>query len=173
MKTPCIILAVLSVVAGFVNTPRGLGHVQVFSRFLDRALPPMADFHGAALGELASESFVTIAFVAGLIASYYLFLARRRWMKALMRPAAAQVLHRFWFSDWGMDWLYDRVFVQPIAWFARVNKGDIIDRFYDGIAAFIQLCWSGLRATETGLVRWYAASIVFGAVLFTALALFG
>src|SRR6185312_4470185 len=116
----------------------------------------------AAMGDLASESFVTLAVVVGLIASYYLFLARRQWMEALMRPTVAKTLHRFWFADWGMDWLYSRTVVRPIVWFARVNKHDIIDAFYGGIASLPQLLWSGLRATETGGVRWYAASIIIG-----------
>ena len=32
---------------------------------------------------------------------------------------AGEVLHAWWFADWGFDWLYDKVFVQPFLWVAR------------------------------------------------------
>lgn len=171
MKAPCLILAVASIIGGFVNTPEGLGNVQVFSRLLDRVLPVMAVSTSPAMGELASEGWVTLAFLIGLGIAYYLFLARRDVAEALTRPVLARALHRFWFTDWGMDWLYDKVFVQPILWFARVNRGDVIDAFYDGLAALTRLFWMGLRETESGQVRWYAAGVVAGSVIFVAVAL--
>ncbi|MGH9430104.1 MAG: NADH-quinone oxidoreductase subunit L, partial [Terriglobia bacterium] len=171
MKIPCIILAVLSIIGGFIYTPEGLGHVQVFGNFLDRSLPSMVEVH-AAMGELTSEAWVTLAFIIGLVIAYYLFFARREWAAALTRPAISQALHRFWFSDWGMDWLYDKVFVQPVLLFARVNKGDFIDGIYTGIAEITRFFWRGFQATETGRVRWYAAAVVIGSVIFVAIALF-
>lgn len=172
MKAPCIILAALSIVGGFVDTPEGLGHVRLFSGLLERALPAIEEAQAAVMSELASEAIVTLAFALGVIASYYLFLARRQWLQALARPGIAKSLSRFWHSDWGMDWLYDRLFVQPILWFARINKRDVIDAFYRGIAYVTQLFWSALRATETGQVRWYAAGLVLGTVVILAIALF-
>jgi NADH-quinone oxidoreductase subunit L len=70
-----------------------------------------------------------------------------------------------------MDWLYDRVFVRPIMWFARVDKADAVDSIYDGIAAVSRGFYRGLRTTETGRVRWYAAGIVAGSVIFVAIVL--
>ena len=71
-----------------------------------------------------------------------------------------------------MDWLYDKLFVQPILWFSRINKSDVIDAFYSAIASLARLFWAGLRTTETGRVRWYAAGLVLGSVIFLAIALF-
>jgi NADH-quinone oxidoreductase subunit L len=172
MKIPCIVLAVASVVGGFLNTPEGLGHIQIFSSFLDKALPSMAEVHAAAMGEIASEAWVTLAFIIGLAIAYYLFFARREAAEALTRPAICRALHQFWFSDWGMDWLYDKVFVQPILLFARINKGDFVDSIYTGMAEITRFLWKGFQATETGRVRWYAAAIVIGSVIFVAIALF-
>ena len=39
-------------------------------------------------------------------------------------------LHRFWFSGWGFDTLYNIVFVRPFVFLAVVNKQDVIDKFY-------------------------------------------
>jgi NADH-quinone oxidoreductase subunit L len=71
-----------------------------------------------------------------------------------------------------MDWLYDRVFVRPVLWFARVDKSDLIDWAYHGLAALTRASWRLLSYTETGRLRWYAAGIAFGSVLFVAIVLF-
>jgi hypothetical protein len=47
----------------------------------------------------------------------------------------------------------------------------VIDAFYGGLAALTRLFWAGLRQTETGRVRWYAAAVVMGSVIFVAIAL--
>ncbi len=43
-------------------------------------------------------------------------------------------MHEFWFADWGFDWRYDQLFVQPVLWFARVDRNDVVDAFYNGVA---------------------------------------
>ena len=172
MTFPCVILATLSIVGGFVNTPEGLGNVHVFTDFMTRALPPMNEASAAVMSELTSEGVVTLAFLLGLGMAYFLYLARREYAEALTRPAISRALHQWWLSDWGMDWLYDKLFVQPILWFSRINKSDVIDAFYSAIASLARLFWAGLRTTETGRVRWYAAGLVLGSVIFLAIALF-
>jgi len=68
-----------------------------------------------------------------------------------------------------MDWLYDRVFVRPIVWLATVNKSDVIDSIYDGLARLTTLCYRALSLTETGKLRWYAAWIAGGSIVVIAI----
>ena len=89
-----------------------------------------------------------------------------------MATPVGKTLHQFWFAGWGFDWCYDKLFVQPVIWFARVDKGDGVDAFYNGIADLNQLLYRGLSLTENGRVRWYAAGIAAGTVLFVAIVLF-
>jgi NADH-quinone oxidoreductase subunit L len=70
-----------------------------------------------------------------------------------------------------MDWLYDRALVRPVIWFANVDRNDFIDAFYNGIARLSELAWRVLRSTENGRVRWYAAWITAGTVIFVAIVL--
>jgi len=90
----------------------------------------------------------------------------------MVENPAGRVLHRFWFSDWGMDWLYDRLFVRPVVWIARVNKADVVDSIYDGLASLTTACYRVLSLTETGKLRWYAAWIAGGTVAFVAIVMF-
>src|SRR5579875_2488780 len=172
MKVPCIVLAVLSIVGGFVETPRFLGDIHAFTDFLHSALPAVVEGRAAGMSELGSELWVTLAFVIGLVVSYYLYMVKPSLVEALTAPALSKALHRFWFSDWGMDWLYDHLFVRPVVWLARIDRNDIVDSFYDGLALISQAFYRGLRTTETGRVRWYAAGIVLGSIIFVAIVLF-
>jgi NADH-quinone oxidoreductase subunit L len=172
MTVPCVLLAILSVVGGFLETPERLGNVHVFTHFMARALPPMNEVNAAVMGELTSEGVATLAFLVGLGIVYFLYMARPDYAEALTRPAIGRALHQWWLADWGMDWLYDKLFVQPILWFSRVNKSDFIDAFYRATAYMARLIWAVLRTTETGRVRWYAAGLVLGSVIFFAIALF-
>lgn len=170
MKIPCIVLAALSIVGGFLETPHFLGDVHLFTDFLHTTLPAVIP-GSAAMSELGSELWVTLAFVVGLVVSYYLYLVNPAVVEAITAPALSKALHQFWFSDWGMDWLYDHLFVRPVVWFARVDRRDFVDGFYNGCAALSRGFYRGLRTTETGRVRWYAAGIVFGSILFVAIVL--
>jgi NADH-quinone oxidoreductase subunit L len=87
-------------------------------------------------------------------------------------PAFSRALHQFWFSDWGMDWLYDRLFVRPVGWFARMDKNDWVDSIYSGIAGLCRVAYRVLCVTENGQIRWYAASVALGTVIFVAVVLF-
>ena len=70
-----------------------------------------------------------------------------------------------------MDWLYDRLFVRPIVWFARVNRSDWVDLIYTGIAGVCTQGYRGLRVAQNGKVRWYAAGVTIGTVIFVFLSL--
>ncbi len=164
MLIPCFVLAFLSIVGGYVKAP--------FARFLETVLPWTEGAHSVPITELVSEVIAALVFLMGVYLAYIFFLRKRAYAAALASSAAGSALHQFWFSDWGMDWLYDRVFVRPLVWFARVDKGDFIDGFYAGVARMNELAWRILSRTETGRLRWYAAGIAAGSVVFIAVVLF-
>jgi NADH-quinone oxidoreductase subunit L len=172
IQIPLMVLTVLSLVGGFVNLPPKLGNVPLFTRLLETALPPVQQGRFGRLTEIRSEGFVTLAFLIGLGLAYLLYLRRRQWLDALTATRAGKALHEFWFADWGFDWCYDKLFVQPVLWFARVDKKDGVDAFYNGVGDLNELLYRGLRLTENGQVRWYAAAIAAGTVVFVAIALF-
>ncbi|HEX5410532.1 MAG TPA: NADH-quinone oxidoreductase subunit L [Terriglobia bacterium] len=172
MMMPCVVLAILSVLGGYVEAPVFFGNVHPFSEFMQLALPPATEGPLRGMSEIVSESLVTVAFLIGLYVAYLFFVRKREYAEAITTPAIAKSLHRFWYTDWGMDWLYERVFVRPILWFARVDKSDVVDYIYSGIALVTELLFHGVRKTETGRMRWYAAGIAAGSIIFLAVVLF-
>lgn len=171
IKLPIVVLSVLSIVGGFVNIPPSLGNAPAFTNLLRSALPDVPEARVANMTEGLSEGIAAVAFALGLALAYTLFVRRRSVPEKLATSAIGQPIRRLWFSDWGMDWLYDRVFVRPVIWLAHVDRNDFIDDFYKGLALLSELAWRALRSTETGRVRWYAAWITAGTVIFVAMVL--
>src|SRR5690348_9455254 len=172
MTVPVVILCVLSIVGGFVEVPRWLGNVPAFSTLVNSSLPAVAEVRSGPLSEFRSEGILFLAFLAGVYLAYVFFLRRRDLAEAVSSTSLGRVLHPLWFADWGMDWVYDRLLVRPVVWFARVDKDDFVDLFYDGLALLTRLSWRVLRTTENGSMRWYAAGVALGTVIFLAVVLF-
>ena len=82
-----------------------------------------------------------------------------------MSNSFAQKLHKFWNSGWGMDWLYDRVFVFPFIWLSRINQADLIDKFYGLIVMLSRVTNNYVVRTQTGHLRWYALSLAAGLIV--------
>jgi NADH-quinone oxidoreductase subunit L len=172
MTLPLVVLSFLSVVAGFINLPPGLGDMPVFSKFIETAVPAAAESHHGAVTEHTSMLVAMMAFAVGLFTAYWFFLRRPQAAESLAAGAIGGTLHRFWLSGWGFDSLYDRLFVRPLLWTAKVNKDDFVDAIYTALALTMEVFHRALSLTETGRVRWYAAGIVAGSIAFVALALF-
>jgi NADH-quinone oxidoreductase subunit L len=165
MTVPLVVLAILSLGSGFLETPRALGGVHLFSHFLAGALPaarldPAREVHE---GLLEAISAVVVLLGIGVI-----WMRRSRLSSA--RTDARQVWwYRWWAAGWGFDRLYDLLFVRPYVGLAQVNRNDIVDRLFDLIA------WSGTAlhrlasATQTGRLRNYAAGLAIGAALVIAM----
>ena len=171
IKLPVVVLSILSIVGGFVNIPASLGNVPAFTNFLQSVLPEVLETKATSMTEGLSEGIAAVTFALGLALAYMLFVRWRRVPERLAMSAIGGPIRRFWFSDWGMDWLYDRVLVRPLIWVANLDRNDFIDGFYKGIALLSELAWGVLRTTETGRVRWYAAWITAGTVIFVAIVL--
>ena len=172
INLPLIVLAVLSLVAGFIDLPKVLGNLPLFSDFLHNALPAASILPAKAGYEV---TFAVISGVVSLIGILIIYLFIRHWRRLtenIAESSVGGVLHRFWFAGWGFDWLYDRLLVHPYVRLARVNKEDVVDLFFDAAAWFSRLVYRGLSFTQTGHVRWYAAGMAAGAAVFIAMVVF-
>ncbi|MEX2264169.1 MAG: NADH-quinone oxidoreductase subunit L [Bryobacteraceae bacterium] len=159
IRIPILVLALLSIVGGFANVPD----------FLRTALPVASESHTA---EVASGMAAAIAFAVGLCFAYLFFIRRPDVAQAIARNPAANALGRLWHAGWGFDWLYDRVFVRPVVWLADAGKRDFIDSISSGLADLSAAANRALSDTQTGQLRWYAAGIAAGSLVFVAIALF-
>lgn len=159
MLIPMIILAFFSLVAGFIELPESMGHVQWFSKLLDPVLPAVKAAHGR-----IPEAVFQL--VAGAISLSGIYLAYRVFLK---QPSLAlrfneSRISRFLYRGWGFDRIYDLLFVNPLVWFAVRNKNDFIDLFTTALARAAFYGNYLLRVTQNGKIRWYVMAFVIGIV---------
>ncbi len=169
MLIPLVVLAFLSVTGGYIELPAIMGNITIFSGFMHTALPPVKTFGGEHI-EWILEIIAVVISLGGVFLAWLFFLRSRNIASRLAGTSPGMLLHRFWFSGWAFDRLYDLLFVRPFIWLARINRDDFIDLVYAGIAWYNQAMNGILSLTQNGKVRIYAMGIALGAIITIAIA---
>ncbi|MEJ2503507.1 MAG: hypothetical protein P8177_09400, partial [Gemmatimonadota bacterium] len=187
MWIPLGVLALLSVVGGWINVPEAIGRhpllgIVPHSEWLHEWLHPLTEeadhlfevhagelLHTAPLG--GGEVFwalLSFALAVGVIVLSAVWLGRRDRKPAAETPeyrGFAKVLY----DKWYVDEIYDAGVIRPVIRLSRgawryIDEG-IIDRTVNGFGALARgLGWVGSRL-QTGNVNGYALAIAVGALL--------
>jgi NADH-quinone oxidoreductase subunit L len=180
MLGPLVVLAVLSVIGGWVAAPAFLGGPDYFANFLTPVFGGRESVE--VLGEAAAHTLeLTLAFVAvgaalaGWGVAYWLYLARPEKADGLaksMAPAYRILLNKYY-----VDELYDAVIVKPLVWIStnvlwKVVDVEAIDGTVNGIAGGTTAIGDGVRHTQSGNTRSYAVWVVVGAIVILAVIFF-
>jgi NADH-quinone oxidoreductase subunit L len=179
MTLPLVILAILSIIGGWVGIPAALGGHNEFAQFLD----PVFASTAAPAVEAASHGLeLTLAAVSLLTAVLGIFVA---WLFYYRKPGTAAALankfapvysllhHKYW-----VDEIYGRLIITPLLAFSRLILGGLVD------TGIVQGTGSGLAATtrgggwlvrriQSGNIRSYAGWLAAGAAAVIAIVLFG
>jgi len=153
LQGPLVLLAIGAVFAGFIHIP------------VEGVFPEMEEHHPSVMAQAA---MILLPMLGGLLA-WWVFVKGKVDTEKLAGQGFGAKLHRFWFTQWGMDWLYDKIIVTPYTWLAEVNKNDFIDSIYNGSARAVRFCHEVMSETQTGQLRWYAISIAYGLLLLVVL----
>ncbi len=169
MLAPLIVLAVLSIIGGFVELPQTLGNLPLFSDFLQTVFSETPVERGVGEGILQIVS--SIVALAGIFIAYIFFIRHPQPVDRITRARPFEAIRKFWFNGWDFDALYDLLFVRPFVRLVRINRHDFIDSGYTGIAAFNRMLSTLLSKTQTGNIRLYAMGLAVGAVVFLGIIL--
>ncbi len=157
VTVPLLVLAVLSIVTGYLGIPE----------FLQPAFPGSegTGHHGAAATGIMLVA--TLAGVLGIAAAYVLYVKSPDLPERLMNQWHA--LYRGSLNKWYVDEAYDKAFVNPTFVLAERmwKKVDvaIIDNAVNGVArGFAWWGWMA-RLIQTGETQNYALSMAMGAVI--------
>ena len=158
MTFPLIVLAVLSVVTGYLGIPEFLG--PMFDTNAGHAIHD----GGAAIGIMAVATAMGLLGIAG---AYYVYVLNpalpdrfaQRW----------QSLYRASLNKWYVDEAYDRMIVRPTFFAAtelwkRIDVS-VVDGAVNGVAR--AFAWGGwlLRLTQSGQAQHYALGMALGVVI--------
>jgi NADH-quinone oxidoreductase subunit L len=169
---PLTILSVLAIVGGLVETPAWLGRITAFSDLLAPVLPAYHGLAGSSAAQATVMAWGAFIPILGVIVAYVAFLYRPAVLVRLVATRPAEALSRFWLAGWGFDWLYDRVLVRPFVGLARLNRGDVVDAFYTGVALANRAANRLLSETVNGRLRWYGAWLAAGSLAAIAIMMF-
>jgi NADH-quinone oxidoreductase subunit L len=176
MAFALIVLALGSVLAGYVGVPHALGgHNQLAAWLAPSFAVPGAvaeGLHVVAESEVALEFTlmgVSTAIALGGIAIAVLIWLRRPEIAASMARRYPG-LHRLLLNKYYVDEAYDAAVVQPIRMGSEqaLWRGfdiRVIDGAVNGAGAIVAGSASVLRRLQTGLVRTYAGSMLIGVVV--------
>ncbi len=169
MTYPLVLLAFFAVFVGFIELPHNFGHVELMSDFLTGVLPAVQISHSTALPEWLFQLIAALLTFLGIYLGYLIVTKRNSIIENLKSSELAVGLHKLWYSGWGFDWVYDRLFVKPFVYLATINKKDIVDQLYTGLARLTEFFHLQFRKTQTGSLRWYVMGLVIGAIVVLAM----
>ncbi|HLL42170.1 MAG TPA: proton-conducting transporter membrane subunit, partial [Segetibacter sp.] len=173
MTIPLIILAVLSVVGGFVGVPEVFANnAHALEHFLSPVIVRSSEeshnlSHGAELMLMAVS--VGVALIAIIYA----------WTRFSKKPEIAEPegTGRFLANRWYMDEMYDAIVAKPLLAVAGVFKNVVeksgIDGVVNGVGRGVQYAGRQIRLMQSGQVGNYILLMVLSMVLMIILVFYG
>ncbi len=176
MTAPLVILAVLSVIGGWIGLPQGFLWGDRFGAYLEPALAtlPPAEHGAPAVGtQLALMGGASAVALAGIGLAYVVYGSGAQTAQMLyerLRGAYTLLWHKYY-----VDEIYDALFIRPYValsrFFWQVIDSRLIDGAIDGLANFVLSNSGAWRRLQTGNVQSYALMMLVGAIwLIVALA---
>ncbi|MBI4266497.1 MAG: NADH-quinone oxidoreductase subunit L [Acidobacteria bacterium] len=174
MALVLIVLAVGSVLAGYVGIPHALGGHNALATWLAPSFVPVG---GEIAGEAAAEETaleLTLMGVSSLIALAGIALAAFVWLTRRALAAAIALryptLYRLLLNKYYVDEIYDAAVVRPIQALSQEGlwRGfdvKVVDGAVNGTGAIVDASATLLRRLQTGSVRAYAGSLFIGVVV--------
>ena len=164
---PLIILAVLSVIGGYVGLPEVFGTKSLLAEYLAPVFAPSAPFvvhhhlsHGTEWMLMGLSSVLVIVFI---------LLARGKFANYTDTGKENSGLGKVLENKWYIDELYDTIIVKPLYELSRFFRDAVekagIDRLVNGIGRGVQ--WGGqqIRLVQNGQVGFYIFAMVIGMIV--------
>ncbi|MEW6511465.1 MAG: NADH-quinone oxidoreductase subunit L [Bacteroidota bacterium] len=172
MTVPLVILALLSLVGGFIGLPPSLGGGNAIEHWLE----PVFERANIVMGEpghgsVASEYVLMLLSVAAAVGG--IFLARRWYLKQRNVPESLSerfsAAYRVLLNKYYVDELYEATVVNPVVkgsekllW--KIIDVNIIDGVVNGTARVIDAIGGAFRRMQTGVAHNYMLVFIAGVV---------
>jgi NADH-quinone oxidoreductase subunit L len=180
MLGPLVILAVLSIIGGWLAAPALFGGTDYFSSFLAPvfASPEVAGAVDEAAAHNLEWILAGVAISSALIGwavAYWLYLrqpAKPEQLAKSMQPVYKTLLNKYY-----VDEFYAAVVIKPLVWISTNVLWKIvdvagIDGAVNGIASGAKDVGDVVRHTQSGNTRSYAVWVVIGAIVIIAVIFF-
>jgi NADH-quinone oxidoreductase subunit L len=169
---PLIILAVLSVIAGFVGVPEVLHGSNRFHGFMSHVF---GEGHAAAEHEGLEMSMMLVSILigaGGIGTAWFMYIVKPD-LPGRIATALAPV-HKLFYNKYYVDEIYNFVFVDSVKWlsthfFWNIVDVHIIDGFVNASASLVESASRVLRRLQSGYFNHYAFGMAFGVFVVVAI----
>ncbi len=171
MTLPLIVLAILSVVGGFVQLPHAFGGHEYLNEFLGKAGVPALAHEDPNMA--MKEYYLLGGTILGLI-----IVAFATFKTFAVSSFSGQYtgLKKFFADKWYIDELYDALIVRPLAGLSSILNRFVermgIDGMVNGVGKTVRWGSDRVRLLQTGQVGFYIFVMVIGMGLLFALSFF-
>jgi NADH-quinone oxidoreductase subunit L len=171
MALPLVLLAVLSVLGGFLNWPKALGGSALFEHWLEPMWPGLHEAGAHAFSHALEYGLMALSVgiaATAIVVVFFLYRSHTDKIKALsenMHVFYEASLNKYW-----VDEIYKALIIEPLkllsdkVLFRFVDVG-IVDGTVNGVGSVTKL-WAELwKRMQSGQVQTYALYMVFGVLL--------
>lgn len=171
MTIPLIVLAVLSVVGGFINIPEVLGGGESLANFL---APIFADSATKLPHiEISSSTEWTLMIVMLVAVIATIFYARHKYITKRNVPVdeseKLSPLHQTLYRKYYIDEIYESLITKPLQWlsaqFERFFERGFIDGIVNGVGKGVEAGSKDLRLLQNGNLGFYIFAMVLSFII--------
>ncbi|MBL7190247.1 NADH-quinone oxidoreductase subunit L [bacterium] len=172
MTIPLMILAVLSVIGGYVGIPHILGGHNQFENFLAPVFEDAEHIlaHHGPYADSTEMTLMILSVIAAIVGIYIAFLFYRK-NPSLPKKVVSSIkgYHNLVYNKYFVDEIYRAIVIVPL-----IKTSEFLWKFFDtkvvdgsvnGVAAVFKAFSSELRKIQTGLVQNYALMMTIGIVI--------
>ncbi|MDI6803157.1 MAG: NADH-quinone oxidoreductase subunit L [Bacteroidota bacterium] len=177
MTIPLIILAVLSVIGGFIGIPAALGGSNAIEHFLDPIFERSNSILAFGHHEVVPTEYIlmllsVVIAAAGILFARHIYLKRKDIAEKLSEKYSG--IHNLLWNKYFVDEIYDATILAPtvkasdkLLW--KIFDVGIIDGAVNGTAKLINILSGYTRRTQAGFTQSYAAYFVAGIIIILAI----
>jgi NADH-quinone oxidoreductase subunit L len=170
MTIPLIVLAVLSIVGGFVGIPEILGGKHFLEEFLK---PVFADSSSRLIHHLPEMTEYTLMAVAVAVMGCSLYYAYKVYIVNNTLPAKEEEelkpLHKLVYNKYWVDEIYESLITKPLNLlseaFHKLVDNQIVDGIVNGVGTTVNWLSGTIRLVQTGNTGFYIFIMVISIVL--------
>ena len=169
MTIPLIILAILSVVGGYIGIPHVFGHPlhipHVLEEWFAGKILPIPGITDPSVIEEVLLMLVSVSVAGAMATLAYIFYVRDP-AKPQMIVTKIKKLHEVVYNKYYVDEIYQKFILNPLVSFSRAlwlyMDVEFIDKATYKVSGFVQDSAEGLKSLQNGNMQRYALYIVIG-----------
>jgi NADH-quinone oxidoreductase subunit L len=170
MTIPLMVLAVLSVVGGFIGVPEVLGGSNKLAEYLSPVIFSLGENETVhALSHSTEYMLMGIStglVVVTIIVAYVLYVSKKSLPVAEGKEAGMQ---KVLYNKYYIDELYDSIVVKPLKTFSgfssRILDNVVVDGIVNGVGKGVEAGSKVLRYSQSGSISTYLFAMVIGIIL--------